>query len=341
MSVPEEIYRAYSLLNEGREEEAWQLIKNREKIEHLKPEQKHLYRMFKGSVLFLTGRLQESLKLGEKLYQENKSQKNTLNAIDALLLKSFNLFMLGRIAEMGENAMLCETMLKSVLQEPKSEIEWREAMISHLNGYYLHNIGEIDKALKELKKCLKFVEKYDTLSVMLPILLSALGWVYTGKGELDLALKFHKKSLDHSKGNYMAIKLINATSYHDIGEIYFQNGALDQAVDYYEKSLKIWKQFNSPMAIGWVSIDYNSLIKVFLYRDSSDRAQEYLDNFLDYLQIRKIDENFYWYKLGKARILTSSSRTRDRAEAERIIKEFIAEHDALVKSGTIIVLGPI
>ncbi|MFX1425089.1 MAG: hypothetical protein ACFFBE_01455 [Promethearchaeota archaeon] len=107
MSVPEEIYRAYSLLNEGKEEEAWQLIKNREKIEHLKPEQKHLYRMFKGSVLFLTGRLQESLKLGEKLYQENKSQKNTLNAIDALLLKSFNLFMLGRIAEMGENAMLC------------------------------------------------------------------------------------------------------------------------------------------------------------------------------------------------------------------------------------------
>ncbi|MFX0027748.1 MAG: hypothetical protein ACFE8B_00940, partial [Candidatus Hermodarchaeota archaeon] len=43
----------------------------------------------------------------------------------------------------------------------------------------------------------------------------------------------------------------------------------------------------------------------------------------------------------KARILTSSSRTRDRAEAERIIKEFITEHDALVKSGTIIVLGPI
>ncbi|MFX1532079.1 MAG: tetratricopeptide repeat protein, partial [Promethearchaeota archaeon] len=334
MTVPEEVYRAYKLLNEGKEEEAWQLIKNREEIEYSKSEEKHLYRMFKGSVLFLTGRLQESLKIAEEMYQESKKQDNVLNAIDALILKGYNLLILARIPETEENIMLCETMLKSVIQDPLPEIEWREAMISFLKGHFLSWVNEFDKALKELKKTLRFVEKYEKLSILLPLVLSSSGLVYTAKGELDLALNSHKKSLSHSKGNYMIIKIMNATSYHNIGEIYFQKGEIDQAIEYYEKSLKIWEKFTSPVAIGNVGASYDGLIKVFLYKSSSERVNEYLSHFLDYLKIINLDEDFYWYKFAKARILTSSSRTRDRAEAEKMIKEFITEYDTLIKSGT-------
>ncbi|MHA2035699.1 MAG: tetratricopeptide repeat protein [Promethearchaeota archaeon] len=340
MTIPEELYKAYKLLNDGKEEEAWKLINKREKLEHLKSEQKHIHMMFKGSVLFLTGSIQESINIAEEMYQESKVQGNELNAIDALILKSYNLLILARIKEMGENIIICEEMLKSVIQEPLPEIEWRDAMIRLLKGYFLNWVNEFDKALKELNNTFRLVEKYETLSILLPLILSASGSAYTEKGELDLALGSHKKSLNHSKGNYMVIRIVNATSYHNIGEIYFQKGDFDQAIEHYEKSLKIWDQFISPVAIGWVSINYNSLINAFLYKGSSERAYEHLNHFLDYLKKRKLNEDFVWYTLGKARILTSSSRTRDRAEAERIIKKYIAERDALVESGIINVPDP-
>ena len=326
---------SFKLLSKGKEEETWQKIAKWEKSEHLTQEENHLYKMFKISVLFLTGRLPESLAIAEERYQESKIQNNTLNDIDALILRGFVFYIFSRTLEMGEDAMLCEKMLKSELQEPLFEIEWREALIWLLKGYYLYNINEFDNALEHLNKSLTIIEKYNILSVFLPINLSALGAVYTGKGELDLALKSHKESLGHSRGEYMIIKIVNATSYQNIGEIYFQKGDLDHAIEYYEKSLKIWEQFTAPMAFFYVGLDYNSLIKVFLYKDSPERAQEYLDQLLDYLKKRKINEDyFYHYRLGKVMILASSSRTRDHAEAEKILKEFIANHDALIKSGT-------
>jgi len=336
MNIPEEIYRAYTLLNEGMEEKAWEKVAKWEKSEHLTPKEQHIYKMFKGIIFHLTGRLQESLKIAEELYQESKNQNNTVDSIDALILRCSNLGIFGRFAEMGESIMLCETMLKSVLQELFGlEIEWRKALIWLMKGFYLSYINEFDNALKHLNKSLTIITKYDILSVFLPNNLEALGLVYTGKGELDIALKSHKESLANSKGSYMFIKMVNAISYHDIGEIYFQKGDLDLAIENYEKSLKIWEQSTFPMAIGWVGIDYDSLIKVFLYRDSPERAQEYLDQLLGYLKKRKKNEKSYYYRLGKVRILASSSRTRDQAEAEKILKEFIGHHDALIKSGAL------
>jgi len=322
MTVPEEMYRAYTLLNEGKEEEAWQIIENWEKKEHLNPEEKHLYFAFKGSILLLTGRLEETLKIVEEHYQESISQNNTLYAIDALIWKSITLFMFLRLPEMGECITLCEDMLESMLNEPVSEIEWRQAMTWYIKGYYLFNTNRFNKALKELKKSFKIIEKYEYLSVVKPIILSAFGLVYTGIGELDLALSSHNESLNLSKGDYMVIKLINATSYYDIGMIYFQRGELDLAIENYEKSLKLWSQFTSPMAIAWVGIEYNSLIKVFLYKDAPERAKEYLDRFQKYNEGKKTP-NLLFFNLSKAQILRSSTRTRDQADAERELKKII------------------
>ncbi|KKN36000.1 hypothetical protein LCGC14_0778130, partial [marine sediment metagenome] len=249
-----------------------------------------------------------------------------------------NYFILGRFVKMGESIMLCERMLKPVLHELNGlEIEWRKTMIWIMKAYHLYHLNEFDNALKHLNKNLTIIKKYDILSVLLPFNLELLGFVYTKKGELGLALKFHKESLGHSRGEYVEIKIINANSYHDIGEIYFQKGDLDHAIENYEKSLRIWKQLTLPMAfpmaLDGLGLIYNSLIKVFLYKDSLGRAQEYLDQFLEDLEERKIDENNYHYKLGKVRILASSSRTRDQVKAEKVLKEFIAHHDALIKSG--------
>jgi len=75
-----------------------------------------------------------------------------------------------------------------------------------------------------------------------------------------------------------------------------------------------------------VAINYDSLIKVFLYKNSLEEAQGHLDRFSHYLEKNKISEKPTWFRLSKARILRSSSRIRDRAETEKILKELIDVH---------------
>jgi tetratricopeptide (TPR) repeat protein len=347
MKTFEAIHKAYELLNNGKENKAWQILSKWESSKHLTIKELYTCKIFEGYLLWLTGNYQKSLKIAEELYQKSKNQNDMLDSLDSLLLICSNLFISGRFIKMEKNLKICENMLKSVLQELSGlEIGWRKANILIMKGYLLYHRNEFDKALKNFNECLSNIKKYKMLSILLPLNLEFIGYVYTEKGELDLALKFHKESLDHSKGNYIEIKIINANSYHDIGEIYFQNGNLDLAILNFEKSLKVWKQLSLPVA-SQLAIDglgrvYNSLIKLFVYKNSPAQAQDYLGNFLEDLEERKITKNNYHYQLGKVRVLASSSRTRDQAEAEKILKEFIAQHDALIKAGKVsipIVLG--
>ncbi|MHA2186580.1 MAG: tetratricopeptide repeat protein [Promethearchaeota archaeon] len=97
---------------------------------------------------------------------------------------------------------------------------------------------------------------------MIPINLHILGMSYAAKGELDLALDAHKKSLELTKGSTMGIDMVRGVTYNSIGDIYFQKGVLDQAIRSFEKSLKLMEQHTFPNSIWWSGYSYDSLIKV-------------------------------------------------------------------------------
>ncbi|MCK4383708.1 MAG: tetratricopeptide repeat protein, partial [Candidatus Lokiarchaeota archaeon] len=178
------------------------------------------------------------------------------------------------------------------------------------------------------KKCLVIFNKYDLALGMALYTLSALGLSYTEKGELNLALESFKESLDHFNRVSVVAYIVNGATYHNIGKINFQKGDIDQAIEYYEKSLEILEQYPNPISITWVGINYYSLIQVFLYKKSPEDAQEYLDRFSHYLEKNKISKKSSWYRLSTARILRSSSRIQNKAEAEKILKELIERHKA-------------
>jgi hypothetical protein len=81
------------------------------------------------------------------------------------------------------------------------------------------------------------------------------------------------------------------------------------------------------MAVYWAGINYDSMIRAFLYKNSHQEAQKCLDRFYQYLEKNIIGKNFSWHKLSKARTLRSSSRARERAEAEKTLKELVDEHE--------------
>jgi len=326
ISIHKELERVMNLLNDKKVEEAFQLITNFEKLRDLSPEDIHAFRLIKGLFLQNMGRFQEGLRIADQDYQESKKQNNPLLLIDSIFLKWSILLLLGRQSEAWEDVVLCEKLLKSAIKEPSIDVKLREGFFLYMKGWFFCGEQKFDKAIEHHKKSLSIFENNELTLIFLPNNLNALGTSYAAKGELDLALEVHKKSLDLSIGNMMVTNVINGVTYHDIGAIFFQKGALDQAIEYFEKSLKIWEQLPLAVSTTNVALDYDNLIQVYLYKDSPGKAQKCLNRFSQYLERNKISKNFRWYRLSKARTLRSSSRVRDRAEAEKTLKELIEGH---------------
>ena len=96
ISMHEELKRGFDLLNNGKDEEALELLKNFEKQEDLTPEDMQYYKLFKGTLLLLMARLPESLKISEDGYQECLSQNKILFAINNFVVKWSNFLALNR-----------------------------------------------------------------------------------------------------------------------------------------------------------------------------------------------------------------------------------------------------
>jgi len=333
ISMHPELERVLKLLNDGKVEEASQVINNFEKLEDITLEDKHYYRFLKWQLFLNMGKLQESLRIAEQDYQENKSQNRHLFLIDSIMSKFFTLFIIGGPdspiypdSEVREDVLLSEKLLKSITQEPPIEVKLRKGLLIIMKGYVFYWEQNFDKAIEQHKKSLAILENYDIItSGLISTNLHVLGMSYAAKGELDLALDSHKKSLDLSKGSTIVVDMARGVTYSSIGDIYFQKGVLDQAIRSFEKSLKLMEQHTYPNSIWWSGYSYDSLIKVFLYKDSFEEAQECLDRFFQYLGKKKIPKNFSWYRLSLARVLGSHSRVRDRAKAEKIAKEILKD----------------
>ncbi|MFX0106237.1 MAG: tetratricopeptide repeat protein [Candidatus Hodarchaeota archaeon] len=333
ISMHPELEQGWRLNVEGKFEEALEEITDFEKLEDLTLEDKHYYRILKGYNFFGMGKLQESLRIAEQDYQENKSQNRSLYLIDSIMLKFLTLFMIGGSdspfnpdSEIREDVLLSEKLLKSIRQESSIEVTLRKGSLAFMKGYIFYWEQNFDKAIEQHKRSLDILENYDIVrSGLIPINLHILGLSYAAKGELDLSLEAHKKSLDLFKGSTMGIDMARGVTYNSIGDIYFQKGVLDQAIRSFEKSLKLMEQHTYPNSIWWSGYSFDSLIKVFLFKDSFEEAQEYLNRFDQYLDKHKIPKNFWWYRLSLARVLGSHSRVRDRAKAEKIAKEFLED----------------
>jgi len=103
-----------------------------------------------------------------------------------------------------------------------------------------------------------------------------------------------------------------------------------KAIENFEKSLQIFEQLNLAF---YVAVVYDNLVKVSLDRKDSKRAEEYLKSFSQF------HFGSYFYKLSQARILKSSTRTRDWTEAEIILKDLVREYKTLGEEFTPALIG--
>ncbi|MHA2391536.1 MAG: tetratricopeptide repeat protein, partial [Promethearchaeota archaeon] len=197
LSMGKEIEGAYDLMLEGEFDKVFQVLADFEKLTDINPDDKHYYRFLKVIMILIEGRIQESLKIVEEDYQECKSRNKSLFLIDAILLK-FSLFMLiNRFREIWEDVEYCEILLKSISNESPSEVRLREGFFYYMKGYLHYWVQEFDQAIELHRKSLTIIDEYNIALPFRFYILNVLGLSYTEKGELDLALEFHKKALDN------------------------------------------------------------------------------------------------------------------------------------------------
>ena len=202
-SIFKEIERVWNLINEGRVsklKEALKLIKIIEKKGDLKSEERLVCIHLRELVTLGLWRSEEAFRIGEQLHQESKILNKPLFSIDAIYLKFVASYIYGMWYLVVKDIENCENLLKSATDEPKSEIEPREATFYFMEGYLHHFKHEFDLALKLHKKSFAIFKRYKNYSFMLPSCFEILGEIYEGKGELDLALNSHKKGLELSQG---------------------------------------------------------------------------------------------------------------------------------------------
>ncbi|MFX0011636.1 MAG: tol-pal system YbgF family protein, partial [Candidatus Hermodarchaeota archaeon] len=141
------------------------------------------------------------------------------------------------------------------------------------------------------------------------------GVIHLAIGELDISLKFHMKSLAIYKEIknkwFIAMTLLN------IGAIYFNLGDYELALKYTEESLLYYEDQQT------ADFSLYNIVELALEKGDIKLAQKYF-NQLEQLYNQKKDVNIaLTYQVSKALMLSRSTRIRDRAKAEELLKQII------------------
>ncbi|MFW9939694.1 MAG: hypothetical protein ACFFFT_01540 [Candidatus Thorarchaeota archaeon] len=186
-----------------------------------------------------------------------------------------------------------------------------------LIGKISYFTGDLNKALRYCKKSLStgLISDLDKLNNYVYI-----GAAHNLKGELDRALRNYKR------GSSLAEKTNHYDFFIDfqilIGSIYIKTREYELALEYLKPSLRLSKNTNNGLGIT-LSLLYLAL--VYYEQDSHNEFQEILDQLNELSEKSQSQILTTGYQLTKAMMLKKSRRSRDRAEAEKLLKQVVEE----------------
>jgi tetratricopeptide (TPR) repeat protein len=211
-----------------------------------------------------------------------------------------------------------------VLDAKKYRREYRREYRKAMLHYYR---GDIILAIERCKKVLEIIDQFEQASLKEKnykgIIYNLMGNIYTGKGELNLAVEYYQKSLDLTIEDTTQ-EWLRVENFGGLGYLSHLKGDLETSLKYFKQALKIIEDSDflvkSPGSIGQI---FDGIIRVLIAKGDIENAQHYLQRFKHLNDEHPVHWNISTYHLIRAKILKSSSRSRDRTEAENILKELI------------------
>ncbi|MFW9821584.1 MAG: tetratricopeptide repeat protein [Candidatus Thorarchaeota archaeon] len=296
---PKELVQAENLIEEGKTEEALELVRKFQQTAWT-----YLNRRKSDEALKIA---LQSKQLIEKIGKENDIANNFL--------------LLGWISsQKGDIKSSLNFGLKSIDLFEKLNIQAGSSSSLFLVGSTHMNNFDFGQSIYYCKRALsiKEVSPTDRLG-----LLSVLGNIYTIKGDLAKALKICEEGLKiATEGNFNYI--IPSFMWY-LGNIHIFLGDIEKGEDYLKRNLDLLYQYPDKYSNGFTLM---GLILLFiLEKNSPEQARDYLKQ-LEKLKSQnkgRFFEKFLsnCYSISKGIILKASGRTRDRAEAEALLREVV------------------
>ncbi len=113
----------------------------------------------------------------------------------------------------------------------------KEKQAHYWLGYYYHGTEDLDKAIEEYNKGLELDPRYG-------LFLNQLGYIYSQLEEYERAMEYFQRYAFLSPGD--------ANPFDSMGDMYFLQGELDEAIAKYKEALEVEPAFLSKGKIGYV-----------------------------------------------------------------------------------------
>lgn len=264
---------------------------------------------------FFKGHFNDALEAALKcLPLQEKLERKTQTA--------YSLQLLGDLYQAkGEYDTALEYAMKSIELFKKIGNNIGLATSLRLLGMVHFGRGELDQSLKYCKKSMS--SKSASPQTKIDSLIY-IGQIYSTRGELDKALKYFKQGITLAeKENYYFQYVI----FHVfIGSIFMVKREFDLAMEYLKTGLMLAEKMKNPMAI---SLSLSLLIFISTEIGTLEEAQQYLDRFEEYDFKKESRLMTNAYLLSKAYLLKERGGSRNRVEAERLLRQVADEETNL------------
>jgi tetratricopeptide (TPR) repeat protein len=352
-----QLTKAEEYFDAGKYDEALELLNNLDQIENIDFTQKCYYQFLKGLILVYQNKGKEVGKLGEELFKEGQDHNNNLYSFDGLFFIGLGLFILYKFDEAIEVIKQSEKLLDLGSHISKEDVILRKVRLKISKAWANLELGNLDlvenclewslNSLKELDKSFEIVfanilmarlmfqgkNKFDAgieytkkaLTLAMDIRFNhfwiafcqlSLGVIYALTGEFDLSLKHEKESLEifRETNNKAYISMI----LNNMGSTYYYIGDYEKTLNCLEESLIL-----RDIGPSGIAMPLANLLEVALEMNDIELAQKYF-NKLERMNSKKEGELIHLiYPYCKALMLKRSSRIRDKAKAEELLKEVI------------------
>lgn len=359
--TPEELTLAEKLIDDAKVNKAHELLNNFERKEGLTLHDKVSSHVLRTDLLFQQGRHKEVLTLAQDTYDMSLGLGKNLQSVDCFIIMAESLIWFGKPDKALDILIQGEELLKNLTQILSSEYMKREASIAKIKGRYYYRKHDIDLALKHFKQSLKLGEKIDFKKLIAVALRGLSDIIARYKADMNLAFEYAKKGIAIAKESKN--KFTIAQCLLSLGEIYRFTGDWERGLKIYKECLSIYEELDNKERMSavlsnmaetyrdftqdydraleyveaslavytpdvnyiWAGGRFLIAITIALKKGDHERAKKYLQHLEQMNSQIKKKRIESFYRLSKALVLKSSSRFRDMAKAEKILRQIINE----------------
>ncbi|MHA2400797.1 MAG: tetratricopeptide repeat protein [Promethearchaeota archaeon] len=148
--------------------------------------------------------------------------------------------------------------------------------------------------------------------------LETLSNIYRDKSELKRALKYRHQAVTFAE----ELKIPNVLAFNlfSLGELYLLNNENEKGVEYFERCMNLAEKWGLQHQMA-LTLCYLTIL--YTREESRAKANRYFSRLSDLYDQTKMIEIYPWYLGAKALMMKTSTRMRDRMEAQSMFKELI------------------